>query len=430
MVVSRRKQSVCGAKSPLFWFLAVAALTLLAAGSSSTIGSIVRAIEIASDNDNGNDSLNDIRQLRRTPREDTNDNDAERDQGRRYDHGDTSEGDMDSRIVGGPPASTPTTSTRVIGGQEVEPIGRYPYMVELLDEFGSYISGATLVAPDIVLTAGHSTVINIASVAIGRYDLSDPSEDYEEILVTEVILSPNFRPRVFNHDAALLKLARPVNNPIYKPVTLNGDAAVPPDDSTLTVIGWGVDESGGLSDILKETNVTAMTTAECEATSYVDEDITNAMLCATGNGVTDACDGDSGGPLIVKGGKNNDASDDIQVGIVSFGRGCANVNFPGVYTRISYILPWIQTEICRLSPQYCASVVPACVDAEQFTSNGGAPQNCDWVGRRFFTRCPMYGREHCPVTCNFCATRIDLPQGQQQQLDLIISSASSNTRLP
>nr|CAH0098717.1 unnamed protein product [Daphnia galeata] len=56
------------------------------------------------------------------------------------------------------------------------------------------------------------------------------------------------------------------------------------------------------------------------------------MLCAAAPG-RDTCQGDSGGPLIV---------DKVgQVGITSFGRGCTDPKYPGVYTRIAYHLSWI-----------------------------------------------------------------------------------------
>ena len=45
--------------------------------------------------------------------------------------------------------------------------------------------------------------------------------------------------------------------------------------------------------------------------------------------------GDSGGPLIT-----TDTSDAVQIGVVSFGYGCALEDYPGVYARVSsnYIL--------------------------------------------------------------------------------------------
>ncbi|CAG2055888.1 unnamed protein product [Timema podura] len=56
-------------------------------------------------------------------------------------------------------------------------------------------------------------------------------------------------------------------------------------------------------------------------------------LCTYSSNGLDACDGDSGGPLLCDG---------VQVGIVSWGLGCARPNTPGVYSRVDSYLPWIR----------------------------------------------------------------------------------------
>lgn len=73
----------------------------------------------------------------------------------------------------------------------------------------------------------------------------------------------------------------------------------------------------------------------------------------------DACDGDSGSPLIIPGA---DVAGDIQVGITSFGEGCGLADFPGVYTRVSTYVNFIFDALCKHSdnpPIGCdASPVP------------------------------------------------------------------------
>jgi Trypsin len=60
----------------------------------------------------------------------------------------------------------------------------------------------------------------------------------------------------------------------------------------------------------------------------------------------DACDGDSGSPLIISG---SDSDFDVQIGIVSFGEGCARASFPGVYTRVSAYKSFIFNQLCIVS---------------------------------------------------------------------------------
>ena len=64
------------------------------------------------------------------------------------------------------------------------------------------------------------------------------------------------------------------------------------------------------------------------------------MLCAgyEETGGKDSCQGDSGGPLVDKETKE-------QIGVVSFGQGCAEPGYPGVYTQVSYFIDWINETI-------------------------------------------------------------------------------------
>merc|ERR1712176_944642 len=68
------------------------------------------------------------------------------------------------------------------------------------------------------------------------------------------------------------------------------------------------------------------------------------MGCAgkvEGNKVYDSCNGDSGGPIV----KYNDGAPDVQVGVVSFGEGCGNKDYPGVYAKVSAVKGWIDENI-------------------------------------------------------------------------------------
>jgi secreted trypsin-like serine protease len=101
-----------------------------------------------------------------------------------------------------------------------------------------------------------------------------------------------------------------------------------------STLGFGAEaehDKGG-ADHLKEVEVGYVSNIDCVADcstcdGYNSGEITENMMCASGPG-KDACHGDSGGPLFDKG-KN------VVVGIVSFGNGCAQSAYPGVYSRIS-----------------------------------------------------------------------------------------------
>lgn len=56
------------------------------------------------------------------------------------------------------------------------------------------------------------------------------------------------------------------------------------------------------------------------------------MLCAAAPS-KDSCQGDSGGPLVRANGD--------QIGVVSFGNGCADPSYPGVYAYVPEYRLWI-----------------------------------------------------------------------------------------
>lgn len=72
----------------------------------------------------------------------------------------------------------------------------------------------------------------------------------------------------------------------------------------------------------------------CREKSYYGDVITDKMICAGFPvGGKDACQGDSGGPLIYEG---------KQLGVISWGEGCAREGYPGVYTDVTEYIFWIR----------------------------------------------------------------------------------------
>ena len=110
------------------------------------------------------------------------------------------------------------------------------------------------------------------------------------------------------------------------------------------VTGWGyLSHGGSRPSLLKEVTVRTMSTEQCRSSyGYRRDQISENMICAleTWKG---PCNGDSGGPLAVLG---EDKSYRL-VGVVSWGRYCALPGYPGVYTRVTSLLPWIRQ---RMTP--------------------------------------------------------------------------------
>ena len=195
----------------------------------------------------------------------------------------------------------------------------------------------------ILLTAAHCQGVFTSGVFIGA-----TQRDGIGTMVAGVDREyphPNYgTPEVDDNDIMLVKLTFPVSAPL---VQWNTNPSIPLDGDTVTTIGFGyTEENGSYSQDLMKVDVDVVPFEQCNS---VFGDLTESiMLCAgTEVGGRDACQGDSGGPLL--------SSPTVQVGIVSFGDGCARPGVPAVYTRVSAFDNWIQRGICDLSDSPPAS---------------------------------------------------------------------------
>ncbi|MEM7218486.1 MAG: trypsin-like serine protease [Pseudomonadota bacterium] len=229
---------------------------------------------------------------------------------------------------------------RIVGGDVVTRTDR-PWMSALLvrgiaDAARAQYCGASLISERWALTAAHCLIGERPSgtdVLIGRRDLN--ARDGERIAARRFVRHPDYDPRLELNDIALIELARPSSLP---PVGLAtpGNAFENPG-RLAEVMGWGnLREGGGFSPLLQGVKVPVVAHRVCDrAYGGIDE---AAMVCAGfADGGKDSCQGDSGGPLFVP----LSGSGYAQIGIVSFGQGCARPGLPGVYTRVSNYYDWV-----------------------------------------------------------------------------------------
>lgn len=210
----------------------------------------------------------------------------------------------------------------VVGGTPAGQ-GEFPFMVHL-----SMGCGGALYAEDLVLTAAHcldgTVPVDEITATVGVIDLDSP--DAVRVRATDTLLAPGYDGT--GKDWALIKLARPVDLP-----TLRTAHSTRYDKGTFTVVGWGAtSEDGEAVSALRKVSVPFVPDRTC-ARAYGSELVPGEELCA-GNfekGGVDACQGDSGGPLFRK----DENGEPVQVGIVSWGQGCAQPHSPGVYTQVS-----------------------------------------------------------------------------------------------
>jgi hypothetical protein len=201
----------------------------------------------------------------------------------------------------------------------------------------------------------HCAMGGAYDIIVGRHALD--STEGEVMTVKAEVSHPDYNDMTTEHDFMLIFLSETVTHYI-KFVKLDSsiqlsNELLKSNSTQLTVMGWGdtnaSEEVQEISNELMEVDVNLISNEECEQSSdgmglsYLDQIMEN-MMCAKDLG-EDSCQGDSGGPLVLK----SSQGADVQVGVVSWGYGCADEDFPGVYSRVSSAYYWIRDVTCRRS---------------------------------------------------------------------------------
>ncbi|XP_014742593.1 PREDICTED: acrosin-like [Sturnus vulgaris] len=246
---------------------------------------------------------------------------------------------------------TTVDSSRIVGGIDVlpgygawagiasiRPVWRPPLSV--------HVCGGTLISAKWILSAAHcfeniSIPFSEWAIVLGATSLSQSVPDVEVRRIKRLIIHEKYNSMPVYNDVALLELDRPVQcSSSIQTACLPGPSVKVSELKNCYVAGWGdrIVKSTG-KDILQQAKVHVVDNRLCNSSDWLPGYIFDFNVCA-GQGGVGTCQGDSGGPLVCQ-----DKSGDFfwQIGVTSWGIGCARPKRPSVFSSTQYFYNWIRS---------------------------------------------------------------------------------------
>ncbi|CAH0731304.1 unnamed protein product, partial [Brenthis ino] len=253
------------------------------------------------------------------------------------------------------------TFSRVVGGVDAK-LGAFPWMALLgYKERSStrWLCGGSLISTHHVLTAAHCIhkhETDLYVVRLGELDLAREDEGATpiDVLIKYKIKHEDYDRSTITNDIGLLILEQRVQfTDLIKPICIPQSSELRSntfEDWTPLLAGWGDTEFRGPSaNHLQVVQLPVVSNTFCANAykPYKSQVIDERVLCAGyKKGGKDACQGDSGGPLMQPiYNPETLATYLYQIGVVSYGRNCAEAGFPGVYSRVTHFVPWLEKNV-------------------------------------------------------------------------------------
>jgi len=239
----------------------------------------------------------------------------------------------------------PLIEARIVGGQVVEP-NSLPFQISLQRRnFAGFAHscGGSVYNENYIVDAAHCVdgfdASNLLVVA-GAHSLLIESGFEQRRLVKNVTIHPAYDRETVENDISILELESALDFSEGKVAPIDLGTDLIKSDSVVTVSGWGALSANSINylmpNLLRKVDIPVVSNKVC-AEAYGDGSIADSMLCAGfDQGGMDSCQGDSGGPLFT-------SNPFTLVGIVSWGYGCAEAGYPGVYTRVADFIEFIES---------------------------------------------------------------------------------------
>ncbi len=249
------------------------------------------------------------------------------------------------------PIGTAVAHAAIIGGTLAKD-NTFPQLAFILYNHGSsgFTCTGTVVAPNVVLMAGHcaeDTVASGYSVVTGNVEWSASPRQVSG--VSRVVVYPAFNRTYLSGDAALLVLATPTTAPAITLASYPSDSAHLKAGTKALIVGWGDTHAGQLkpSKRLSWAGTVVQRTSYCQ--SQLGSFYEPSEICTIDppNYATGACSGDSGGPLVTP---VPSGSVSIELGVTSHIYGDCSTQHPSVFTRADLIAPWVNKWIAAVKP--------------------------------------------------------------------------------
>ncbi|KAJ2952296.1 hypothetical protein O0L34_g4578 [Tuta absoluta] len=230
-------------------------------------------------------------------------------------------------------------SARIVNGQAVD-ITSIPYQAALRRKVtGGWVfsCGAAILTNSAVITAAHCILTYVSApsslrVNVGSSYRNSGGKSYD---IARVIVHEAYDQEFLVNDIGLLITSTRITfSESVQPISFATPTTKLPTGTPSLISGYGLTAKEGTpSPVLLAATVNIVDQATCSRAYVRITVISPGMVCANATSPPrDACQGDSGGPLVANG---------TLVGIVSWGEGCADRNYPGVYTRVSEYYSWI-----------------------------------------------------------------------------------------